>query len=117
MKGFITLNQMKFHAHHGVLEQERLIGNDFEVSLRLQYPLETATQSDNIADTINYAEVYDIVAAEMAIPSQLIEHVAGRIVRSLHSRFPLIEGGCISVAKLTPPFKCELASVAVTLNF
>lgn len=117
MKGYITLDHIKFHAHHGVMEQERRIGNDFEVTLQLQYPFLKATESDDLADTINYAEVYDIVAAEMAVPSRLLEHVAGRIVRSLRTRFPLIEGGTVTVAKLTPPFKCEMAAVAVTIEF
>lgn len=117
MKGYITLDHIKFHAHHGVLEQERRVGNDFEVTLQLQYPFHNATESDDLADTINYAEVYDIVAAEMDVPSRLLEHVAGRIVRSLRTRFPLIEGGTVTVAKLTPPFKCEMAAVAVTIEF
>lgn len=117
MKGYITLDHIKFHAHHGVLEQERRVGNDFEVTLQLQYPFHNATESDDLADTVNYAEVYDIVAAEMAVPSRLLEHVAGRIVRSLRTRFPLIEGGTVTVAKLTPPFKCEMAAVAVTIKF
>ena len=102
MKGYITLDHIKFHAHHGVLEQERRVGNDFD---------------DDLADTVNYAEVYDIVAAEMAVPSRLLEHVAGRIVRSLRTRFPLIEGGTVTVAKLTPPFKCEMTAVSVTIEF
>lgn len=117
MKGYITLDHIKFHAHHGVLEQERRVGNDFEVTLQLQYPFHNATESDNLADTVNYAEVYDVVAAEMSVPSRLLEHVAGRIVRSLRTRFPLIEGGTVTVAKLTPPFKCEMAAVAVTIKF
>ncbi len=117
MTGYITLDRMQFYAHHGAFEQERLVGNDFEVSLRIEYPLDRAAESDNLADTLNYAEVYDIVAAEMAVPSQLLEHVAGRIARSLRSRYPLIGSGTVTVAKLTPPFKCQMASVAVTLEF
>ncbi len=117
MTGTITLERMQFHAHHGVLEQERRVGNDFEVTLQLRYPLEKASQSDNLADTLNYAEAYDIVAAEMARPSQLLEHIAGRIIRALRSRFPLIEGGSITVSKLTPPFKCQIAAVSITLHF
>ena len=117
MTGYITLERMHFYAHHGVLPQERRVGNDFEVTLRLCYPIADATVSDNLADTLNYAEVYDIVAAEMATPSQLLEHVAGRIIRSLQARFPLITSGTVTVTKLTPPFKCEIASVAVTIDF
>ena len=44
---------MQFYAHHGAFEQERLVGNDFEVSLRIEYPLDRAAESDNLADTLN----------------------------------------------------------------
>ena len=117
MTGNITLQQMRFHAHHGVMPQERQVGNDFEVTVSLQYPLGKAAMSDDLADTLNYAEVYATVAAEMAMPSQLLEHVAGRIIRALRTRFPLIEGGTVAVSKLTPPFKCQMSAVTVTLSF
>ena len=110
MTGNITLQQMRFHAHHGVMPQERQVGNDFEVTVSLQYPLDKAAMNDDLADTLNYAEVYATVAAEMATPSQLLEHVAGRIIRALRTRF-------VAVSKLTPPFKCQMAAVTVTLSF
>ena len=53
----------------------------------------------------------------MATPSQLLEHVAGRIIRALSTRFPQIEGGTVTVAKLTPPFKCQMSAVSVSLSF
>lgn len=117
MKTFIKIERMKFHARHGVDEQERVVGNDFEVSVELCYPFEAALETDSLADTLNYAEAYGIVAAEMAIPSQLLENVAGRIIKSLTSRFPLIKGGKVTVAKITPPITGEMASVAVTVEF
>ena len=117
MTGYITLDRMHFYAHHGVLPQERRVGNEFEVTLRLCYPIADATVSDNLADTLNYAEAYDIVAAEMAVPSQLLENVAGRIIKSLTSRFPLIKGGKVTVAKITPPITGEMASVAISVEF
>ena len=117
MKTLIKIERMKFHARHGVAEQERMVGNDFEVSVELCYPFEAALESDDLADTLSYAEAYDIIAAEMAIPSRLLENVAGRIIKSLTAKFPLIEGGMVTVAKITPPITGEMASVAVTVEF
>ena len=59
--GQIFIDNMRFHARHGVLEQERLTGGDFVVSLSARYPLAAAAQSDDVADTLNYAVVYNIV--------------------------------------------------------
>ena len=111
----ITLQAMKFYAYHGVLEQERRVGNTFVVDLTLTAPLEKAVQSDQLEDTINYAEVYELTKQEMNIPSQLLEHVAGRICRALRHHFPQIEQIEIRVRKLNPPFGGDVHSASVLL--
>ncbi|MGN1245107.1 MAG: dihydroneopterin aldolase [Muribaculaceae bacterium] len=113
----ISFNRLRFRAFHGVMEQERLVGNDFEVSLTVEYPFCKAMESDNLDHTLNYALLYDVIATEMQQPSQLLEHVAGRIIKAVKARFPLVKGGSISVAKLTPPIKGQMESVAVTVVF
>ena len=99
MKTTVALENLRFRALHGVSPQERAVGNDFIVTVRLRYPFQKAMDADTLADTLNYAEAYDIIKAEMAIPSSLIEHVAGRIRSALLARFPLIEGGMVRVEK------------------
>ena len=111
----ITLQAMQFYAYHGVLEQERRVGNPFVVDLTLMAPLEKAVQSDQLEDTINYAEVYELTKQEMNIPSQLLEHVAGRICRALRHHFPQIEQIEIRVSKLNPPFGGDVHSASVLL--
>lgn len=111
----ITLQAMKFYAYHGVLEQERRVGNTFVVDLTLTAPLEKAVQSDQLEDTINYAEIYELTKQEMNIPSQLLEHVAGRICRALRHHFPQIEQIEIRVSKLNPPFGGDVHSASVLL--
>ena len=49
----ISLNRLRFHAFHGVMEQERRVGNDFEVSLTVDYPFEKALTSDDLDHTLN----------------------------------------------------------------
>ena len=106
---------MKFYAYHGVQEQERRVGNTFVVDLTLTAPLEKAVQSDQLEDTINYAEVYELTKQEMNIPSQLLEHVAGRICRALRHHFPQLEQIEIRVSKLNPPFGGDVHSASVLL--
>ena len=79
----IELKAMRFYAYHGVAEQERQVGNTFLVDLTLTAPLQRAVESDNLEDTINYAEVYETVREEMRIPSRVLEHVAGRILNKI----------------------------------
>lgn len=117
--GIISINGLKIRAKHGVYDQERRVGNDFVVTLRLDVPAsDAAMDTDSLADTINYAAIVEIIKAEMAIPSSLIEHVAGRIRRALHARFPgQIAAGELTVAKLAPPIHAEVDSVSFTTKW
>ena len=60
MKSYIFLDRICFFAHHGVGEQETLAGNEFTVSLRLQVNIAPAIQTDDVADTVSYADVYEL---------------------------------------------------------
>lgn len=115
-KGYILLERLRFRAFHGVMEQERAVGNDYEVSLRLAYPLGAATQSDNVADTLNYAAVYTLVRDVMAQPSRLVERVAARIGERLFEGFPDLESADIRVVKLNPPMGADCAGAGVELH-
>jgi len=116
MKGTIQLNGMKFRACHGCLPSERRDGNDFVVDFSCEYDLGPASVSDNLDDTLNYAVIYDIVAAQMAIPSKLLEHVAGRIVRVIQNRFPELQHMRVSIAKLNPPVDGPVAESRITIE-
>lgn len=115
--GHIYINNMRFHSRHGVLEQERLTGGDFLVSLDARYPLSKAVYSDDVSDTLNYAEVYDIVKKEMSIPSKLIEHVAGRIGKRLLERMPEIEELTVRLTKANPPMGADCDGAGVQLHW
>lgn len=106
---------MRLHAFHGVMEQERVVGNDYAVSVKVGYPLEKACGSDNVDDTVSYAIIADVVRSEMAQPSALVEHVAMRIARSLIENFPLIFDVTVRISKIAPPMKCDCKSAGVEI--
>ena len=112
----IELKQMVFHAFHGVDPQERKVGNRFVVDLLLTLPLGKAMESDDLNDTVNYALVYEAVKKEMEIPSNLIEHAAGRIVRSLHDRFPQISIVRLKLSKINPPIGADMESASIIVE-
>ena len=99
----IELRHLTFHSHHGVLPEERLLGNTFTVNLTLEADISHAIASDELSGTINYAEAYEVVKREMDIPSQLLEHVCGRIGTSLLDHFPTLRRVKVCVIKHNPP--------------
>ena len=114
----IFLKNIRFHAYHGVLEQENMVGNDYLVNLSLEYDFSRAMQTDELSGTINYAEVYELLKREMAKPSKLLEHVAGRIGDSLFAVYPSIKEIQLSVTKINPPMGADSdgAGVEVVLT-
>lgn len=115
-KSSIFLRGLRFHAYHGVGEQEQIVGNDYTVDLRMALAVDKAAVSDDVADTVNYAEVYAVVAQEMRRPHRLLESLAYRIGQSLFERFPEISSLCLSVAKLNPPMGTDGGSAGVELH-
>lgn len=106
---------MRFYAFHGVMEQEQIVGNTFVVDLKLDVDLSKASETDDLPDTINYAEIYRVVKAEMEIPSKLLEHVAGRILRKIRKKFPSIEKVEICLSKEHPPVGGEIESATIVM--
>lgn len=112
----IFLEEMIFYAYHGVYPQECKVGNSFALTLSLTLPIPQAVITDALEDTLSYAEVYDLVAKEMAQPSQLLEHVAWRISRCLFETFPQIQSIKLSLSKLAPPITAQLKQAGVLLS-
>ncbi|MDR1883619.1 MAG: dihydroneopterin aldolase [Prevotella sp.] len=115
MKSFILLENLVFYANHGVFEQEATVGNVYVVNLRIEADLERASLSDDLGDTISYADIYEDVKREMMIPSKLLEHVAKRIICRLKDSFPRIESIEIKLSKRNPPIGAQLDYASVIL--
>lgn len=118
MSSKIYLRNVRFHAFHGVLPQEGIVGNDYLVNLVLDYDFSSAMKTDDLQGTLNYAEVYQKVREEIAVPSKLLEHVAGRIAHRLFSDFPEIQKLQLSITKVNPPMGADSdgAGVEVVLT-
>ena len=100
-----------------MLPQERRVGGEYSVTLRVHYNISRAQETDDVADTLNYAELCQIVQYEMSVPSQLLEHVAGRIARSVFARYPEATGLDLWLTKQNPPMgaDCDGAGVEIHL--
>lgn len=103
--GKIILENLEFHAFHGVHPLEKKIGTIFAITISMELDLDKASMSDALHDTVDYGAVYACVEKEMQIPSYLIEHVAGRIKRVLLQTFPSITQIQVQIVKKNPPIK------------
>jgi len=114
--GIIEIEKMKFYAYHGHFEVERLVGNQFEVDIRMETDCTKAAESDNLDDALNYLAVYETIKKEMEIKSHLLEHVGKRILDTLFEQFATITKARIKVSKMNPPMGGEIERVSVSLE-
>ena len=117
MKTSIFLDDVRFHAFHGVMPQERAVGADFTVSLNVGYDFVKAAENDDLMDTISYADLYEVVKAEMDKPSKLLEHVALRIVKAVAARWPRIDTIDLRLAKDNPPMGADCKGAGVEIHY
>ena len=115
--GKILLEGLEFFAYHGVYQEERENGQLFSIDLEILADYSKACYSDKLEDSIDYVRIYELVKAEMAIPSSLLENVAQRIIDSIRKNFDQIECIKVKITKLQPPISGKLKGVSIELGF
>jgi dihydroneopterin aldolase len=88
----IIMHDMAFYGYHGVLPQERELGQKFVVDVELYLDLRAAGVHDDPQMTVSYADAYQVVQREVTgRPCKLIEALAERIAARLLEVFALRE--------------------------
>lgn len=112
-KFIIRLEDLRFFARIGVDAQERTVGNDFRVDLRIVTDADNF-QTENVYTVISYADVYEIVEWAMKQQWLLIESAAKAIHTRIYEKWPgKIFDISVKITKLTPPIKGIQGSASV----
>lgn len=112
----IILQGMEFHGYHGVLPEERALGQPFIVDLELELDLRPAGESDDLELTVNYARVFELVGSVVrGKPHRLIEAVAEDIASAVLERFP-VAASTVRVKKPQAPVPGHFSWMAVEIR-
>ena len=112
----VLLENMRFHAKHGVFEEEQVIGGYFEVNVEMETDFTESMKTDKLNGTIDYSKVYFLIEQQLTTSSKLIEHLGKRIIDVLYSEFPSIQHIKLKVSKLNPPISGEIERVSVIIE-
>lgn len=112
----IEIEGMEFFAFHGHFEVEKIAGNRFVVNLKIETDCSKAALSDKLEDTLDYQKAYQVVKDEMAVPSDLLEHVCQRIIIRIKSEFSEARKVVVKVSKINPPMGGPIEKVSLTLE-
>lgn len=100
----LVIKGLKYHALHGVYEEEKRDGNHFEIDLEFLADLSGSATSDDLNDTIDYVRAQDIVGKVMNGPSiNLIETLLYKIGEALFDEFSQASQLTVTLRKLNPP--------------
>jgi dihydroneopterin aldolase len=108
----VELKNVRFHAFHGLYEEEKKAGNDYEFNLSVSWKAEEIITS--LSETVNYAMLYELVKAEMIMPRQLLETLLMELAEKIHEEFPFVKEINMSVTKLNAPIINFIGSTSVT---
>jgi dihydroneopterin aldolase len=114
--GTIKLKKIRTYSYHGCLIEEGKIGSDYSVDLEIKTDLRRSCMTDNLEDTVDYVLLNTIVVEEMQIRSNLLEHVAQRIITRAFSEIPEVSRILLAVSKLNPPIGGDVEAVTVELE-
>lgn len=112
----VELRGLSIYTHHGVSDAEQQVGQRLEFDVSFDVPDCDAVLTDRLEDTVDYAEVCDIVALAATERSyRTLERLCHVVAERLNERF-----GCESVqvraAKPEPPLPLSVEEVAVEVT-
>jgi 7,8-dihydroneopterin aldolase/epimerase/oxygenase len=114
--GIIKLKNIRTYSYHGCLQEEAKIGSEYRIDLKIKANLEKPAKTDNLKDTIDYVTLNQIVVDEMAIRSNLLEHVAKRIIDRIIEEIKAVDKVEIEVSKINPPIGGDVRRVSVVIK-
>jgi len=117
MADLIEITGIKSFGYHGVFESENIAGQDFYVDVVLELDLTRPSVSDDVNDTVNYAQITDLVVEEIIGERvALIEKLASRIIDRIKSSYPQIMAVSITVHKPQAPVNAQVSDISVTIK-
>ena len=117
MSDQIRVTGIKAFGYHGVLPHEATDGQEFIVDLLITLDLRAVSLSDDLNETINYADLaqiaHDNIVGERV---QLIERLAGRIAEEISSAYSQITSVSVTVHKPHAPVTVDFEDISVTIT-
>ena len=111
----IELQNLIFHAQHGLYEEERKVRNTFEVNLSVSFP-EQQTAYESTENTISYVNLYAIVKQNIQNPVFLLEKICQDIILKIKNQYPVVKEISISIYKLQAPIEGFIGKAGVTMH-
>lgn len=113
----ILIKELEIFAHHGVYDDEKEKGQRFIINAEIYLSTLTASQSDNIDDTLDYGRVCEYMKNYMIVNQiNLLETLTNDLSRKLLLNFPLIDHLRLEICKPEAPIPMKFDIVSITVE-
>lgn len=113
----VILRDLGFYGFHGVLSEEKSLGQRFFVDLECGLDLSAPALTDEIGTAVSYADIYDVVKGAFEIKRvNLIEALAQNIVDAVFGAFADVQWIVVRVRKPEAPIAMVRGEAAIELH-
>ena len=113
----IILRDLGFYGYHGLMKEEKALGQRFFIDLECGVDLSGPAMTDSIGRTVSYADIYDVVKSAFEDKRMhLIEAVAQNIVEAIFHTFQDVNWIIIRVRKPEAPIAMVRGEAAIELH-
>lgn len=112
----VSLREVRFYSPIGFYEEEQVVGNEFYVNVDVYFPFQNSDAED-LRNTINYEELYQVVLEVMSPKRKLLESALEDMLDLIIKKFNFAQKVYVAIKKINPPFGGDLANSEVSLLF
>lgn len=100
----ILMENMTFYGYHGVLQEEKVLGQKFIIDVQLYLPLKKAGETDDLNFSVSYADVYETIKEIVSNEKfNLLERLAEKICSDIFFFYPIVQRLLVRVKKPEAP--------------
>ena len=117
MKTVLFIYNLEVFANHGLFEEENKLGQKFIFDIECELNYKKAMFSDEMTDSISYADIAEVVVTTATTNTfNLLERLAGEILKNIFTEFPQIENINLKINKPGAPIKYHFEKCGVEVN-
>ena len=117
MKTVLFIDNLEVFANHGLFEEENKLGQKFIFDIECELNYKKAMFSDEMTDSISYADIAEVVVKTATTNTfNLLERLAGEILKNIFSEFSQIENIKLKINKPGAPIKYHFEKCGVEVK-
>lgn len=117
MKTVLFIDNLEVFANHGLFEEENKLGQKFIFDIECELNYKKAMFSDEMMDSISYADIAEVVVkTAMTNTFNLLERLAGEILKNIFTEFSQIENIKLKINKPGAPIKYHFEKCGVEVS-